>query len=41
MKLNKGDFIAREALLRIKGLTRKLVPITLEGDTCVLYGGGQ
>jgi 4-methylaminobutanoate oxidase (formaldehyde-forming) len=41
VRLGKGDFIGREALLRIReeGLRRKLVPLTLPGEACVLYGG--
>jgi 4-methylaminobutanoate oxidase (formaldehyde-forming) len=41
VKLGKGEFIGREALLRLKdaGLKQKLVPLTLDGDACVLYGG--
>ena len=41
VKLGKAEFIGREALLRLKeaGPTQKLVPLTLDGDACVLYGG--
>jgi 4-methylaminobutanoate oxidase (formaldehyde-forming) len=41
VKLGKGDFIGRDALLRLQatGLARKLVPLTLDGTACVLYGG--
>ncbi len=38
---NKGDFIGREALLKVKtqGLQRRLCTLTLADDACVLYGG--
>ena len=41
VRLDKGDFIGRDALLRQQaaGLTRKLVPLVLDGDACVLWGG--
>jgi 4-methylaminobutanoate oxidase (formaldehyde-forming) len=41
VRLNKGDFIGREALLKSKsqGLTRRLCTLTLADDACVLYGG--
>jgi 4-methylaminobutanoate oxidase (formaldehyde-forming) len=41
VRLDKGDFIGREALLRQQaaGPTRKLVPLVLDGDACVLWGG--
>jgi 4-methylaminobutanoate oxidase (formaldehyde-forming) len=41
VKLNKGDFIGREALLRIKsqGTQRRLCSLALADDACVLYGG--
>jgi len=40
VKFNKGDFIGREALLKIKaeGLKRKLCTITLD-DRALVYGG--
>jgi glycine cleavage system T protein len=40
VKLNKGDFIGRDALLRIKdeGVTRKLSCITLDDSTKVVMG---
>lgn len=41
VRLAKGDFIGREALARqrAQGAERTLVPLTLDGDACVLYGG--
>ncbi len=42
VRLNKGDFIGREALIKAKeaGLTQKLCTITLEGeDYLPIYGG--
>jgi len=41
VRLAKGEFIGREALLRQKaaGVERTMVPLTLDGDACVLYGG--
>jgi 4-methylaminobutanoate oxidase (formaldehyde-forming) len=40
VKLNKGDFIGRAALLRQRetGLTRKMVMFTLEDSEAMLYG---
>jgi glycine cleavage system T protein len=39
--LDKGDFVGREALLRVKaqGVQRRLCALTLERGDCVLYGG--
>ena len=41
VKLNKGDFIGREALLKAKenGLKRKLCLATFDGADHILYGG--
>lgn len=41
VRLNKGDFIGREALVRVKsqGLERRLCTLTLNDDVCVVYGG--
>ncbi|MEK6589026.1 MAG: FAD-dependent oxidoreductase, partial [Chloroflexota bacterium] len=41
VRLEKGDFIGREALRRIKaeGLQRKLSALTMDGAASVLYGG--
>jgi 4-methylaminobutanoate oxidase (formaldehyde-forming) len=41
VRLDKGDFIGRDALLRQRdqGLRRKLVPLVQDGDACVLWGG--
>ena len=41
VRLDKGDFVGRDALLRQRdqGLRRKLVPLVLDGDACVLWGG--
>jgi 4-methylaminobutanoate oxidase (formaldehyde-forming) len=41
VRLDKGEFIGRDALLRQRdeGLRRKLVPMVLDGDACVLWGG--
>jgi 4-methylaminobutanoate oxidase (formaldehyde-forming) len=41
VRLGKGDFIGREALLRQRasGTARKLVPLVLDGESCVLWGG--
>jgi 4-methylaminobutanoate oxidase (formaldehyde-forming) len=41
VRLDKGDFIGRDALLRQRaaGLQRKLVPLVLDGAACVLWGG--
>ncbi|MBI2456105.1 MAG: sarcosine dehydrogenase, partial [candidate division NC10 bacterium] len=40
VKLDKGDFIGREALLRVKqeGIKRKLCALTLPGEAGVIYG---
>jgi glycine cleavage system aminomethyltransferase T/glycine/D-amino acid oxidase-like deaminating enzyme len=40
VKLNKGDFIGRDALIKLKerGLTRKLCPLTIDPN-CVVNGG--
>lgn len=40
VKLNKGDFVGRDALVKQKaeGVKRKLVPLTLTGEA-VIYGG--
>jgi 4-methylaminobutanoate oxidase (formaldehyde-forming) len=41
VRLDKGEFIGREALLRQRdrGLDRQLVPLVLDGEACVLWGG--
>ena len=41
VRFDKGDFIGRDALLRqgANGPERKLVPLVLDGDACVLWGG--
>jgi 4-methylaminobutanoate oxidase (formaldehyde-forming) len=41
VRFDKGSFIGREALLRQRGSgpERKLVPLALDGDSCVLWGG--
>jgi len=41
VRLKKGDFIGRDALVKIKeqGLQRKLSTLTMDGDSCVIYGG--
>ncbi|MFQ5793866.1 MAG: FAD-dependent oxidoreductase [Candidatus Bipolaricaulia bacterium] len=41
VKLKKGEFIGREALLEIKdqGIKRKLCALTLDDDVCMIYGG--
>jgi 4-methylaminobutanoate oxidase (formaldehyde-forming) len=41
VRLDKGDFIGRDTLLRQRaaGPERKLVPIVLDGQACVLWGG--
>jgi 4-methylaminobutanoate oxidase (formaldehyde-forming) len=41
VRLDKGDFIGRDALVRQRaaGAARKLVPLVLDGDACVLWGG--
>ena len=41
VRLNKGDFIGREALLKIKsqGIHQRLCTLTLADDDCVVYGG--
>jgi 4-methylaminobutanoate oxidase (formaldehyde-forming) len=41
VRLEKGDFIGREALLRIKdqGIQRKLSTLVLHGDPWLVYGG--
>ncbi len=41
VRLDKGDFIGREALLRQRatGPERRLVPLVLDGASCVLWGG--
>jgi glycine cleavage system aminomethyltransferase T len=38
---HKGDFVGRDALCRQRdqGLRRKLVPLVLDGEACVLWGG--
>jgi 4-methylaminobutanoate oxidase (formaldehyde-forming) len=40
VKLDKGDFMGREALLRVKqqGIRRKLCALTLPGEAGVIYG---
>ena len=40
VKWNKGDFMGREALLKVKevGLSRKLCPLTIDPNS-VIYGG--
>lgn len=41
VRLDKGDFIGREALLRqrAEGVRRRLVPLVLDGEACTLWGG--
>jgi 4-methylaminobutanoate oxidase (formaldehyde-forming) len=41
VRLDKGDFLGREALERIKaeGIQRKLCTVTIDGDGNVIYGG--
>jgi sarcosine dehydrogenase len=41
VRLDKGDFIGRAALLRqrAEGVRRRLVPLVLDGEACVLWGG--
>ena len=41
VRFDKGDFIGRDALLRQQaaGPERKLVPLVLDGEACVLWGG--
>jgi sarcosine dehydrogenase len=41
VRFDKGDFIGREALLRqrAEGIRRRLVPLVLDGEACVLWGG--
>jgi glycine cleavage system T protein len=41
VRFDKGDFIGRDALLRQRasGPERKLVPLVLGGEACVLWGG--
>jgi len=41
VKLEKGDFIGRNALIKIKGqgLTRRLCTLTLDRSSCIIYGG--
>ena len=41
VRLDKGDFVGRDALLRQReqGFGRKLVPLVLDGEACVLWGG--
>ena len=41
VRFDKGDFIGREALLRQRdaGLRRRIVPLVLDGEACVLWGG--
>ena len=41
VRLKKGDFIGRAALLRAKeqGLAKRLCTVTLEDDSLILYGG--
>ena len=41
VRFDKGDFIGRDALLRQRaaGPERKLVPLVLDGQACVLWGG--
>jgi glycine cleavage system aminomethyltransferase T/glycine/D-amino acid oxidase-like deaminating enzyme len=41
VRFGKGDFVGRDALLRQRasGLERKLVPLALDREACVLWGG--
>jgi glycine cleavage system T protein len=41
VRFDKGDFIGRDALLRQRaaGPERRLVPLALDGEVCVLWGG--
>jgi len=41
VRFDKGDFVGRDALLRQRtsGLERKLVPLALDREACVLWGG--
>ena len=41
VRLDKGDFVGRDALLRQReqGLRRKFVPLVLDEAACVLWGG--
>jgi glycine/D-amino acid oxidase-like deaminating enzyme len=41
VRCDEGDFLGRDALLRQRaaGLRRKLVPLVLEAEACVLWGG--
>jgi 4-methylaminobutanoate oxidase (formaldehyde-forming) len=41
VRFDKGDFIGRDALLRQRdrGLARRLVPLVVDGEACVLWGG--
>jgi sarcosine dehydrogenase len=41
VRFDKGDFIGREALLRQRDarLRRRIVPLVLDGEACVLWGG--
>jgi 4-methylaminobutanoate oxidase (formaldehyde-forming) len=41
VKLDKGEFIGRDALRRLRdaGLRTRLRPLTLDGEACVLFGG--
>jgi 4-methylaminobutanoate oxidase (formaldehyde-forming) len=41
VRFDKGDFFGRDALLRQRaaGPERKLVPLVLDGEACVLWGG--
>ncbi len=41
VRLDKGEFIGRQALLKIKteGIKQRLCALTLDGSACVLYGG--
>jgi 4-methylaminobutanoate oxidase (formaldehyde-forming) len=41
VRFDKGDFIGRDALLgqRARGPERRLVPLAIDGDACVLWGG--
>ena len=41
VRFDKGDFIGRDALLRQQAAVpeRKLVPLVLDGESCVLWGG--
>src|SRR5262249_22588865 len=41
VRLDKGDFLGREVLLRqrAQGVRRRMACLTTEADACVLYGG--